>query len=246
VTATLKVRFGGAWVSTTRTGSVRFGGSTITYGPAPAGVALIASYQLKSSTQGTTGLVTPSFTPANGEIITVTMETWDTGTTMTATNSGSQTVTSRVTEKPGGFNAWCGISTITVSGSPGSMTVTGTPSASARYSMTVERWSGAKLATTPVTNATTATTGAPQSTITPAAAGSVIVWVASDAQSVNPATRAYAGSGTDDGIRDEHTGSDGVGYHGYQTSTGTSSQTYGLTAPTGQKWVICGIEVQAA
>lgn len=209
-------------------------------------IGLIASYQLKSSAQGTTALTTPSFTPSNGEVITIGMESWDTTVTMTASNTGSQTVVNQVTEQPGGFNSFCRIATIVVSGSPGSMTISGTPSASARYSMTVERWSSAQLAATPVTNANTNTTGAAQSTITPSAAGSVIVWVSSDSQSVDPSTRTYAGSGTDDGIRDDHVGANGVGYHGYQTSTGNTSQTYGLTAPTGQKWVICGIEVQAS
>lgn len=208
-------------------------------------VSLIASYQLKSSVQGTTALVTPSFTPSNGEVITITMESFDTTIAMTATNSGSQTVKTPVTEQPGGFNGFARISTIEVSGSPGSMTVTGTPGASARYSMTVDRWGGAQLAATPVTNANTSTTGAAQSTITPSAGTSIIVWVGQDSQSVDPSTRTYAGSGTDDGTRDDHVGSNGVGYHGYQNSTGTGSQTYGLSTPTGQKWVICGIEVQA-
>lgn len=210
------------------------------------GITPIASYQLKSSVQGTTALVTPSFTPSNGEVITITMESFDTTITMTATNSGSQTVKTPVTEQPGGFNGFARISTIEVTGSPGSMTVTGTPSASARYSMTVERWGGAQLTATPVTNANTSTTGAAQSTITPSAGTSIIVWVGQDSQSVDPSTRTYAGSGTDDGTRDDHLGSNGVGYHGYQNSTGTGSQTYGLSTPTGQKWVICGIEVQAA
>lgn len=208
-------------------------------------ITLIASYQLKSAVQGTTALVTPSFTPSNGEVITITMESFDTTITMTATNSGSQTVKTPVTEQPGGFNGFARISTIEVSGSPGSMTVTGTPSASARYSMTVERWGGAQLAATPVTNANTSTTGAAQSTITPTAGTSIIAWVGQDSQSVDPTTRTYAGSGTDDGTRDDHVGSNGVGYHGYQNSTGTGSQTYGLSTPTGQKWVICAVEVQA-
>jgi hypothetical protein len=210
-------------------------------------IGLIASYQLKSTVQGTTALVTPSFTPTNGEVITVTWETFDPAISMTIANSGSQTIAQKILEQPGGFNGTCGINAGTVSGSPGSMTITGTPSASARYSMTVERWSGAVLAATPVTNGATSTTTPAASTITPTGgAGGRIVWVAQDAQSVNPSTRTYAGSGTDDGLRDDHASSDGVGYHGYQTITGNTSQSYGLTLPTGQKWVIAGIEVKPA
>lgn len=210
-------------------------------------LSLIASYQLKSTAAGTTALVTPAFTPATGEVVTVTWETFDPAITLTITNSGSQTISQKILEQPGGFNGTAGINAGTIAGSPGSMTVTGTPTASARYSMTVERWAGAQLAATPVTNGATATTGAAQSTLTPTGgAGGVIVWSSQDSQSVDPSTRAYAGSGTDDGIRDDHVGSNAVGYHGYQTITGNTSQTYGLTAPTGQKWVIAGLEVQPA
>lgn len=211
-------------------------------------LTLVTSYQLKSSAQGTTPLVTTSFTPSNGEVITVTWETFDPAITMTITNSGSQTIAQKILEQPGGFNGTCGINAGTIAGSPGSMTITGTPSASARYSMTVERWSGAQLAGTPVTDGNTATTGPIQSNLTPTGgAGGVIVWVGQDSQSVDPSTRAYAGSGTDDGTRDDHVGSNGVGYHGYQTITGNTSQAYGLTAPTGVvKWVLAGLEVQPA
>jgi hypothetical protein len=36
----------------------------------------------------------------------------------------------------------------------------------------------------------------------------------------------------------------GVDYHAYQSSTGTGSQSYGLSAPGGMTWVIAAIEVQ--
>lgn len=205
--------------------------------------SLVANYFVQSSGTGTTSLVTPSFTPSNGEVLVVKLATWDTTQPMGAPTGGSQTYTSRVINAPGGFNEWCGIYTAIVSGSPGAMTVTSTPTASSRYSMCVERWSSATLAATPVTATNTATSGAASGSITPSTATSVISWVAGDAQSVNPATRTYLGSGTDDGLRDEHALSDGVDYHGYQASTGTGSQSFGLSAPTGMKFVISGIEV---
>lgn len=208
-------------------------------------VSLIASYFVNSSGQIATAISTPSFTPSNGEVIVVKLATWTTTTAMGAPTGGSQAYTPRVINAPGGFNEWCGIYTAVISGSPGSMTISSTPGASARFSMTVERWSGAQLAATPVTNSNTATTGAAQSTITPSAGTSVISWVAGDAQSVDPSTRTLAGSGTDEGVRDDHVGANGVDYYGYQSASGTSSQTYGLTAPTGLKWVIAGIEIQA-
>jgi len=206
---------------------------------------LASSHYVQISPQGTSTLTTASFTPANGDVLIVKMATWDTGSPMGAPSGGSQTYTSQAIEAPGGFNQWCAIYTATVSGSPGSMTVSCTPSVSLRGSMLVERWSGAQLAATPVTNKT-AGSGAASSTITPTAGTSIISWVGGDANSVDPATRAYLGSGTGDGLRDDHVGSNGVDYYGYQSSTGTSSQSYGLSAPTGMAWVIAGIEVQAA
>lgn len=206
---------------------------------------LIASYFVQSTVQGTATLTTPSFTPSNGEVVVVKMETWDSGTSMGAPTGGSQTYTSRIIDAPGGFNPWVGIYTAVISGSPGSMTISSTPSLSARYSMTVERWSGAQLAATPVTASANSTSAPASGTITPSAGTSIISWTAGDDQSVDPATRAYLGSGTDEGVRDDHGGGNGVGYHGYQASTGTSSQSFGLSAPTGLKFGIVGIEIQA-
>lgn len=207
---------------------------------------LVASYFVKSATQGTSALTTPSFTPSNGEVVVVKLETWDTGTSMGAPTGGSQTYTSRVTVAPGGFRPWVGIYTAVISGSPGAMTVSSTPSASARYSMTVERWSGAQLAATPATGSNNAGTGAASGTITTAAANSIITWAAGDAQSVDPATRAYLNSATDEGVRDDHVGANGVGYHAYQSAASSGSQSFGLSAPTGMQFCIAGLEVQDA
>ncbi len=209
-------------------------------------LSLITSYFVQQNTTTNTALVTPSFTPSNGEVIIVKLGTWDTGTAMGAPTGGSQTYTSRVINAPGGFNAWCGIYSAVISGSPGSMTISSTPVASARYSMTVERWSGAQLAATPVTDSAHAGGAAAASTITPAAATSVISWCSGDAGSIDPATRAYLGSGTDEGVRDGHAGSNGVEYYADQNAVSTSSQSYGLSAPGGQTFVIAAIEVQAA
>jgi hypothetical protein len=208
-------------------------------------LSLITSYFVQQNTTAGTAISTPSFTPANGEVIVVKLGTWSTGTAMGIPVGGGQTYTSRVINAPGSFNSWCGIYTAVISGSPGAMTVSSTPAASARYSMTVERWSGAQLAASPVTNSL-ASTGPAASTITPAQGTSVISWCAADAQSIDPATRAYLASGVDEGERDGHVGANGVEYYGYQNASGTGSQSYGLSLPTGQTFVIAGIEIQVA
>lgn len=210
------------------------------------GPTLIASYFVKTTSQSAAALTTPSFTPSNGEVIIVKMETWDTGTSMGSVTGGSQVYTSRVTVAPGGFRPWVGISTAVISGSPGSMTISATPSASARCSMTVERWSGAQLAASPVVASGNGSPSAASGSITTTAANSIVSWVASDAQSLDPSTRAYLASATDEGVRDDHVGSNGVGYHAYQTAASTGSQSFGLSAPTTMQWCIAGIEVQAS
>lgn len=204
----------------------------------------VAQHYTQISPQGTSAL-TVTFTPGNGEILVIKLATWDSASPLGAPSGGGLTYTARVTNAPGGFNQWAAIYTAPVLTSPGSMTVSSTPSVSLRGSMCVERWSGAQLAATPIT-ATSASTGAATGSITPSAGTSVIPWVAGDVNSVNPGTPTYLASATQDGLRDDHVGSNGVDYHAYQNSTGTGAQSYGLSAPTGMQYVTAAIEVQDA
>lgn len=204
----------------------------------------VAQYYAQISPQGTSPIVTASFTPSNGDWLVITMTTWDSGSPLGAPSGGGLTYTSQTVNAPGGFNEWCAIYTAPVISSPGSMTVSATPSVSLRGSMCVQRFSGANIAATPVTNKTNGASSPASSSITPTAGTSLISWTAGDAQSIDPATRAYLASATQVGLRDDHAGSDGVDYHAYQSSTGTGSQSYGLSAPTGMTWVIAAIEIQ--
>lgn len=207
---------------------------------------LVNSYIAKTSSPTTGAITTASFTPTNGEILVIKAETWDATITMSTPTGGSQTYTSRVAYGPAGFRPWVGIWTAVVSGSPGAMTVSSTPSASAQCSLLVERWSGAQLAATPVTATANASSGAANGSLTTTAANSVISWVASDAQSLDPATRAYLNSASDEGVRDGHVGANGVGYHAQQAVPSAGATSFGLSAPTGMQYAIAGIEVKAA
>lgn len=207
---------------------------------------LTASYYVTSGAANTNTLTTASFTPSNGEVVIVKAATWDSTITMGTPTGGSQTYTLRCSATSGGFRPWVGIYTATISGSPGSMTISSTPSSSSWHDMVVERWSGAQLAATPVTATAQGGTGAASSSLTTTAANSVVSWVSGDAQSVDPATRAYLSSATEEACDDGHAGSNGVWYYAYQSAASAASQTFGLSAPTGQQWWIAGIEVQAA
>jgi hypothetical protein len=211
---------------------------------------LVASYPVYANAQNLTTLTTPSFTPSVGEVLVVKLSTWLTSTSMSAPTGGSQTFTSALIVAPGGFNAWVGVYFATVSGSPGAMTVSSTPSATSWHSMVVERWSGAQVAVTPAVNATvTGVSTAPTATVTTTAANSVVTWVDSDAQSVSPTGHTYnstSGTVTEDGIQDGSVGANGVTYHAWQTAVTAGAQTIGMTAPTTQKWVMAGMEVKAS
>lgn len=207
---------------------------------------LLNAYIVHDTGANALALATPSFTPANGEVIVCKATTWDTGTNYGAGPvGGSQTYSKRVEAAPGGFNAYAVIWTATISGSPGSMTVSMTPSASSRHSMVVERWTG-QLAASPAVNSTVSGSGTPSVTVTTAAADSVVSWCSSDVFSRNPATRAYLSSATEEDCYDRSSNTDGVWYYAYQAAASAGAQTVGMSAPGSQGWALAAIEVQSA
>lgn len=210
----------------------------------------ITSYFVNSGTSGsgtTTTLATPSFTPSNGEVIVVKAATWDLTVSMGTPTGGSQTYTSQVVNTDAGFHGWLGLWTAVVSGSPGAMTISSTPSAVSHHSMTVERWSGAQLAATPATaSASSGTASAPSATITTVAADSVVSWADLDNGAGTATGRAYLSSATEDGISDGYAASNSTHYYAYQSAVATGSQTVGMSAPSTQKWQIVAVEVQNA
>lgn len=204
---------------------------------------LLASYQVLSTGNNATALVSPSFTPSNGEVIVVKAGTWDTAIAMGTPSGGSQTWTPRVLGAPGGFRSWSGIFTTTVAGSPGAMTVTSTPTATCMHSMVIERWGSAQLAATPATQSANGATQ-PDTTLTTTAADSVVSWVSGDANGRDPTARIYRSSAMEDGIRDGHVGNNGVEYYAWQRAATAGSQTVGLSTPLAQAWNLAAIEIQ--
>jgi hypothetical protein len=210
---------------------------------------LVTSYFVQSSTSGDSStLSTTAFTPSNGEVIVVKAATWDTGTPSGTPSGGSLTYTRRSTGAPGGFAGYCTIFTAVVATSPGSMTVTlSAPAGSCYHSMTVERWTSAKLAASPATNSTVyGASGAPSVTVTTTASNSVVTWTSVDENSSNPSGRTYLSSATEDGLADGHVPTSSVHYYAYQTAASAGSQTIGMSTPANQNWTITGIEIQQA
>ena len=186
---------------------------------------------------------TTTTTPVAGDIIVVKLGTWGATDTMSAPTGGGQTFTSRVIAAPGGFNQWCAVYTCKVTGSPGNFTITSTPSSVSRHSMEVEHWTSADLAVSPAVNGTVSGIGLAQASLTTTVDGSVISWTSGDVSSKDPATRVALSGGTFEGVRDDHVGSNGVDYHGYQTTTTHGTITFGMSLPGSQTFVIAGVEI---
>lgn len=212
--------------------------------------SLIASYLVQSAGADTTSLVTPSFTPLNGEVIVVKAVSADTPLTFNIPTGGSQTFTSRAVSTAAS-NCPSAIYTAVISGSPGLMTVTLAYGGSgAWHSMVVERWTGAQLAGAPATNSTKTGTGAPSATVTTTGANSIVTSCEGDWSATAPGTPAYRSSALEDngGAPNGHLTVSGqyTAYYFYQSAASAGAQTIGLTAPGGQTWAMIGIEIQDA
>jgi hypothetical protein len=212
-------------------------------------LALVTTpYLVTSGTAGTGSLVTPSFTPTNGEVIVVKAATNDVGTVVGAPSGGSQTYTERGSVTSGSF-CYVKLCTMIVSGSPGAMTITQPFSGDAGLrSLVVERWANAALDATPAVNATKTGSGAPNASLTSEFAGSILSYVCADWNGSNPASRAYRSTATESGIHDQsaHGSLPYVAYFAYQQAASVAAHAMGLTAPTGQAWALVGVEVKAA
>lgn len=214
------------------------------------------TYFVPSAAADTSNLVTATLspTPVNGDTLVVKLTTWDTANPMGAVTGGGQTYNIRNTAAPGGFNCWARILYATISGSPGAFAVTGAGTATnSRHCMVVEHYlaaNGYSTAATPATNATVNGAGGPPSAaITTTQANSVLSWCSVDNQSLDPASRAYLLSATEDGLGDFHVGSNTVQYFAYANGaaiTTAGSYSIGMSAPSPQTWVMVGMEVLVA
>lgn len=191
-------------------------------------------------------IVLGPFTPTAGEYWTVLSASWDTANPTGTPTGGGQTYTAKKTAAPGGFNGYARIDECTVSGSPGSMSVTvPAPAGNTRHSATLIRWPVG--CTGGAVNATVSGAGAPSANVTTTAANSGIAQVSTDVASQDPAGRAYRNSAVEAGVLDGHVGANSVQYHAYVPDIGAAG-TYaiGLTAPGSQTWVLAAVEVLAA
>jgi hypothetical protein len=204
----------------------------------------LADVPMFVSATGTTPAVTGSFTPGDGEVIVVAGCCSDGTISMGTPTGGSLSFgAAKASKVPGGFAGSVVIYAVQVGTSPGSMTISSTPSGSVPHSITVWRLVNAALATTPASGTAQGVSGTPSGSLTTTAAKSAVLWAVSDVQSTDPAGHAYLGSATEDGLYDGHAAANGVHYYAHQVANTAGSVTFGLSAPSPMQWVTAGIEV---
>jgi hypothetical protein len=202
------------------------------------GPVLVASYPL--SVAGFPSVTTPSFSPSAGELIVAKCAASSSvGSLNVPTDSAhALTFTQRVnTTQQSLIN---GIWTAPVVAPPGSITVTvSAPAGFVFFSAVVERWSGAQLAASPVTDDRSGTSSVPTGTITTAKANSVVSWLLGTNN--NPSSY-IATSGTP--VQElQFSNSSYV----YQPAASAGAQSYGVAAPPNLSvWHLSALEIQSA
>ena len=145
------------------------------------------------------------------------------------------------------LKAWVGIWGSTI-GADGVLSISATPSATAGtwHALCVERWTNAKLATTPATNSTKTGVGAPSATVTTTKDNSVVTYLNADTLGLTSLGRILLGtSGTpnEEGMLDNSSVGFMTAYFAWQWATVAGTQTIGMSAPSGQSWSMLGIEI---
>lgn len=215
------------------------------------GPSLIASDAQYSPAADTSTLTSSAATVAtvNGDVIVVKATTWDHTTSMSTPTGGGQTFQPAQIAAPGVFAGWSGVWVCTVTGSPGTFSISSTPSASSRHSMVVERWGSAFVDAVPAVFATTQANAATMAaTLTTTAANSVVSWSMTEENSRDPVGRTYTPAGTtEDGLYDGHLGSNSVQYFAYSAPIAVAgATTIGISVPAGTlNWTASGVEIKA-
>lgn len=212
-----------------------------------AGPTLIASY---SPTPAAGSVTTSSFSPAAGELIVVKGAVLFTNSLETPTDSaGALAFTRQAYENsPGGNVFQYGIWTAPVVIAPGSITVTLSASSTGTVIATVERWSAATLAASPVTDAENGGGSVPSGcTITTAKANSVVTWlVVNNGTSVVPS--GFVATTGAPVLETGYSGPARTVTTVYQTAPSAGLQDYGATQPVAGPWTwgTLALELQAA
>lgn len=191
-----------------------------------------------------------AFTSSIGDLLIVKVATEDAGSSIRvlapSASSGGVTFTKQV-ENIVSSHTYGAIYTGSVTTAPtgGQITVTSAPAGagSTLHAGVLCQYVNAKIAATPAT-ANTNGTGAPSSTITTTANGSIVESLNGDWAAVDGSSRAYLSSGVEQGYVRDASGARASLYFWRQAAATAGSQTIGLSAPTGQTYSMLAIEIQ--
>lgn len=213
--------------------------------PVPSGPPkLLAAYYVPSGAADTSTLTTPSFTPAAGEVLVVKATTQDSFITVGSPSGGGQTYANPILLNAS-QNDYTELWTATVTGFPGAMSVATTFGGSnGWHSVVVERWGNAALAASPALGSSQNNTNASQ-TLTTVSRNSVVSWVNSDWNAINPGTPTLRGGATSEGVHYQSTSGGYTAYFGWQSAPVIGVQTFGVSSPGGQKASLAGIEIKS-
>lgn len=202
---------------------------------------LVTSYLVTSNLNDTATTATASFTPSAGEVIIVKAFNANYGApNIASVIGGGLTYATKVHyQATSKAEAWIFVAEVGAA-SPGSMSVSvswfGT---GGRHGIVVERWSGGLVKGAPASSSPATGSGAPSATITPANANSVLTWLCVD-WNATAGTATYRSSATQTQTSSLTTVRV---YAAYQNTPATTSQTVGLSAPTGQAWSMGCVEI---
>lgn len=232
-------------------------GTTITLGADPAGFnfnagrpRLVGVYPVDSGASNTDDLVTSTFDAAPDEVLVVkALSNAGDGGAFPTPSGGDLTYTQLQHDETSlhcRVGLW--VATVPPEGVQDMAVTLGSPGATSnRHAMVVERWTSARVGSSPVSElALFAIAGDPQTTIDTVGTDSVVSWMCADFAVQDIALRAYdttSAAPMETGVLD------GAGfcnaYWAYQDAPAAGTQTFGLTAPDNQEWTLIGVELLA-
>jgi hypothetical protein len=205
---------------------------------------LAASYIVKRDTLDQVSLTTASFVPDTDDVLVVKAFAASNVVNPGLGAAGGWSYTLQADEVTSGSNARIKLWTATVITGGSAMTVTVTfTGASVPHMLVVERWASAVLDPSPVVTAATGT-GTPNANLTTTTPFSGISLGMADWNAVDGAGRVY---NTSTDVPDEGAYHFVSGQYTAESATidsaSMSAHTLGLTAPTGQQWVLVAVEI---
>lgn len=205
---------------------------------------LITTYTVNSNGSNNTTLSTPNFAPAANEFIVVSVTTYDSGSTVSGVSAtaNAPTFTARYSAAPASNGATYLWTTRITPALPVMMAIRATASGTAGYrQMVVSRWATATVNPSPAVGSASSSTTV-SATVSTVGTNSVVVWASADWNGISPSGVAYR-SGANALGAPYTAAEEFTGYSGYQTAASAGSQTFGLSAPTGQKAHLAAIEL---